>query len=406
MAALCLLALAAALALLADAATGAASTPTSPWPLKSHDSAQTNAAAPSALAIKAINISVSADETILPLIPAAGIYFIGGEIDENFLVYNRSSQKTSAVNLTSTVEMLGFDPLAARRLYVNFLGQASFGAYSLASNSMLWNVTYPYTYIAGVYLDSFSDCLDVWFYQEPVCGNGCLARYIGSTGKLLWTVQSDGVVLATIPASGALITQQGLSIGSPLVALDAATGKQLWTTPYFPDQLLGLAMACDDQLVISMYPYAQPSNFSLSSFNGTTGAMLWNVTLPHAPLCELIQLAAIRSATPTFSLIAAVVCDSSVTILAIDSSDGAVQQQVTLADPSERGVVSLATVGNVVYFTLGTSVIAYDVVSGGVVTLFTGANNVQRLCVDSDGSLLVSFDLSSPITLLVPNKDA
>lgn len=104
----------------------------------------------------------------------------------------------------------------------------------------------------------------------------------------------------------------------------------------------------------------------------------------------------------TFVLFAALSCNNnSVTLLIINSNNGAVLQSIQMADPTVQGVVSLASVGDVVYFTLGNNVHALNVTSGGVATLYTGDHNIEFIRVDSDGSLVVNLN---PITLLVPGK--
>lgn len=409
--------------------TYAASAP-SPWPISTHDSSLSNAATPGVPAYT----SFDATPITMPpqggianaFIPAAGIYVFSPASDPsaNLTMYNRSSKMVQTITSPAfqvSLTVAGVDPSSGLRLYYSACDTyggcgnsstttpngafSSFGAISLSSGEVLWSMTHPSLSMRSLVLDTFTDSLDLISLVENE--TFAMTRYSGSTGTLLWGIgiieMDDVAVVCTIPANGARILAMNSKKHAwpTLLALDGATGDQLWT---YPAKLITSVAAYGNTLVNALMP--SHSTFSVLALEGDTGTVLWNVSYNATlPSCTgLSFLTMIPRAAPNFAIVGLLVCQKgkSQKLVALDGLSGALLNSLSV--PGNQ-VYSVVSAGTTVYYVNGKSIASWDIVSGKTATLYESSAEPMFIVVDADGSLVVPLNgdaAPGAIVLLTP----
>lgn len=149
-----------------------------------------------------------------------------------------------------------------------FLPQAATGlaAVDLATGRELWKVPLTLAYGSGPPL-ALPD-------GDVVYGGSALGRYDGATGAQEWSI-FDGVLFAPAAYDQGIVYGDVTRALSPsgLVAVDAETGRELWTHEN-PNTLLGVGPAAGAGVVVGV-----DSQGRVTALDGRTGEELWHVLL-------------------------------------------------------------------------------------------------------------------------------
>lgn len=384
----------------------------SPWPIGyGHDSSASFAAGPS------VPVAISYTGSILPIqasssdsvqIPAAGYIVSATTRASNLTLYNRTNGKVTTLSGPSSAPFYvqGFDAYSSWRLYYYFPGSnkavASLGAYAPLTGTQVWQLN---TTALDFDLDSYTDSFDV---LQTAVNPARVTRYQGATGNPLWSVTVGAVhqepyvpkLLCTFSSNSIYAGARAVQYSNGnIAALDAATGKTLWTFTNFHPIINTVSFG--GVLVVSInFQMIYPTLFAISE---ATGNLLWNDTNIG---CELLgqnqMITGVRLSNSTYGFV--VPCYSpavkQIILVAIDAQTGAVLGNATAGSRSV-GTVWRASIGSTVFFTSNTVLFNWNVLTGVVNTVWADTVALFNVCVDNDGSLVVVANSAEDSSLRV-----
>jgi outer membrane protein assembly factor BamB len=156
-------------------------------------------------------------------------------------------------------------------------------------------------------------------------GNSALSAYDINTGALLWQLDPPDGIRGIAAAGGLLYTGGYVSYPGPgLAAYDGATGKQRWTSPY----LYGMPVVTGNYVVV---PTAQ--GVAAVAAGGCGQAVcprIWSAGITDANPQSIL----IGGATSSTLFVTATLSDNTARLIRLNTTTGARQWTVNLAEPS------------------------------------------------------------------------
>ncbi|HEU5270199.1 MAG TPA: PQQ-binding-like beta-propeller repeat protein [Jatrophihabitans sp.] len=156
-------------------------------------------------------------------------------------------------------------------------------------------------------------------------GNNAISAYDINTGALLWQLDPPDGVRGIAAAGGRLYTGGFPSYPGPgLAVYDGATGKQLWTSPY----LYGIPVVVGSYVVV---PTAQGvAAVAAAGCGKSVCPRIWSAGITDANPQAIL----IGGATSSTLFVTATLTDNTARLIRLNTSTGARQWTVNLAQPS------------------------------------------------------------------------